>query len=232
MAARARGGSSGSAAVLSARQSRRDDRVRFAGVHAPRPLLPPETERRLTARQRELLDELENIFAVEGFADLTMAQIAAQANCSLRTLYGISPGKDELVLTVVDRRLRRIGRAAVEQLSTAMSPLDALRSYHRAINEALQPATVAYARELVRISGATRLVAAHESYIIAVTRSLLDRAVSEGQIPAVDTTAVAHLLGGLGREFARPDVAEVIRATPKATADALVEIIVRGLERR
>ena len=201
-------------------------------MRAPLPLLPPETERRLTARQRQLLDELEKLFSAEGFADLTMAQIAARVNCSLRTLYGISAGKDELVLTVVDRRLRRIGRAAIEPLRASMSPLAALRSYLAAVNEALQPATAAYSQELIRIAGATRLLAAHESYVIAVTRSLLDRAVAEGQIARVDTAAVAHVLGGLGRELARPEVAEGLGAPPKATAEAVAAIILRGLERR
>ena len=93
-----------------------EERLRFPGVRAPRPLLGPETERRLTSRQREVLDELEKILAEEGLADLTMAEIAARVNCSLRTLYGISPRKEELVLAVVDRRLRRIGRAATQPL--------------------------------------------------------------------------------------------------------------------
>lgn len=216
---------------MSERRARPAERLRFPGVQAPRALLPSETERRLTARQRELLDELEEIFSAEGFADLTMAQIAAQVNCSLRTLYGISSSKDELVLTVVDRRLRRIGRAAIEPLRASMSPLQALRSYLRAVNEALQPTTAAYSRELVRISGASRLVAAHESYVIAVTRSLLDRAVAEGEVRPVDTAAVAHVLGGLGRELAQPEVAETLGGSPKATADAVAEIILRGLER-
>lgn len=216
---------------MSASQPRPDERLRFPGVQAPKPLLPPETERRLTARQRALLDELEQIFSTEGFADLTMAQIAAEVNCSLRTLYGISSSKDELVLTVVDRRLRRIGRAAIEPLRATMSPLEALRSYLRAVNEALQPTTVAYSRELVRISGATRLIATHESYVIAVARSLLDRAVAQRQIAPVDTAAVAHVLGGLGREFARSEVAEAVGASTRVTADAIADLILRGLER-
>ena len=58
---------------------------------------------------------------------------------------------------------------------------------------------------------------------------LLDRAVAERQIAPVDTASVAHVLGGLGREFARPDVAEVAQASPKATADAISELILQGL---
>jgi len=198
-------------------------------VRPPRPLLDPASESRLTARQRQVLEELEEILAVDRLGSLTMAEIAARLNCSLRTLYGISPSKEELVLAVVDRRLRRIGRAAMEPLRSSMSPLEALRAYLRAVNEAVQPAAVAYARELAGIPGADRLLDAHEGYVVAVARSLLDRAVQEGEIPRVDTAAVAHVLGRLGREFARPDLADIAGPSPKATADALADIILRGL---
>jgi AcrR family transcriptional regulator len=200
-------------------------------VRAPKPLLPPETERRLTARQRQLLDELEKLVAAEGLADLTMAEIAAKVNCSLRTLYGISPSKEELVLTVVDRRLHRIGRTAIGSLDSSLSPLAALRAYLRAANQAVQPETASFSRDFADVPGAKRLLDAHEGYVIAVTQSLLDRAVAERQIPPVDTASLAHVLGGLGREFARPEMAEVAVASPKATADAIADILLRGLER-
>ena len=206
-------------------------RVRFPGVRAPKPLLPPENERRLTARQRELLDELEELVAAEGLADLTMAEIAARVNCSLRTLYGISPSKEELVLAVVDRRLHRIGRTAIGSLDASLSPIAALRAYLRAANEAIRPESTSFARDFAGLPGARRLLDAHEGYVIAVTRSLLDRAVAERQIPAVDTAAFALVLGGLGREFAQPEAAAVAAASPKQTANAVAEIILRGLER-
>jgi len=151
-------------------------------------------------------------------------------NCSLRTLYELSPSKDELLLTIVDRRLHRIGRKAHDALDTSLPALDALRAYLQAAHEAVQPTTASFALEFADLPGAKRLLDAHEGHVIAVTQSLLDRAVAEAEIPAVDTASVAHVLGGLGREFARPEVAEVAKASPKATADALAEIILRGLE--
>ena len=54
---------------------------------------------------------MEHLFA-GGFATLTMAELAARLNCSLRTLYALAPSRDELVLVVVDRNLWRVGRAA------------------------------------------------------------------------------------------------------------------------
>ncbi|MEE2674447.1 MAG: TetR/AcrR family transcriptional regulator [Myxococcota bacterium] len=206
--------------------------LRIPGVPAPKPLLSPENERRLTDRQRELLDHLEELVTRKGVAERTMAEIASHVNCSLRTLYGIAPSKEELVLAIVDRRLHRVGRTAIGSIDASLSPLEALRAYLQEANKAVQPEAIAFAEELATLRGAKRLLDAHEGYVIAVTRSLLDRAVAEGEIEFVDTAAVAHVLGGLGREFARPEVAEAKTASPKATADALTDVILRGLERR
>ncbi len=205
-------------------------RLRFPGVRPPKPLLRPDAERRLTDRQRQVLDALEELVVRGGLADLTMAEIAGRLNCSLRTLYEISPSKDELVLAVVDRRLHRIGRAAIGSLDASLAALDALRVYLEAVNEAVQPNTESFSRDFAGRPGAKRLRDSHEGYVVAVTQSLLDRAVAEGQIRSVDTAAMAHLLGGLGREFSRPEVIPLIAGTPKRTADALTEIILRGLE--
>ena len=206
--------------------------LRIPGVPAPQPLLSPENERRLTDRQRELLDHLEELVTRKGVAERTMAEIASHVNCSLRALYGIAPSKEELVLAIVDRRLHRVGRTAIGSIDASLSPLEALRAYLQEANKAVQPEAIAFAEELATLRGAKRLLDAHEGYVIAVTRSLLDRAVAEGEIEFVDTAAVAHVLGGLGREFARPEVAEAKTASPKATADALTDVILRGLERR
>jgi AcrR family transcriptional regulator len=192
-------------------------------------LLPPQAERQLSARQIELLDDLEERLLRGGLADLTMAEIAALVGCSLRTFYGIAPSKDELLLTVVDRRLHRIGRAAIEALDASMPPLDALRVYLQTANQAVQPEAVVMSAELTKVAGAGRLFDAHEAYLTAVTQSLLDRAVAAGQIAPVDTVAVAHVLAGLGREFVRSDVAEIAENSPKETADAISELILQGL---
>lgn len=203
--------------------------MRFPGVRAPKPLLSREAERQLSARQLELLDALEAKLAKRGLGERTMAEIAASVGCSLRTLYAIAPSKDELLLILADRQFHRIGRAAIEALDPEMAPLDALRTYLRIANEAVRPRAVTVSADVARVTGASRVVDAHEGYLTAVVQSLLDRAVAEGAIAPVDTAAVAHVLGGLGREFARPEVAEIVEATPNEAADAVTDLIIGGL---
>lgn len=209
-----------------------EERVRFANVRAPKPVLALETDQALTPRQRQVLDQLEDLVTEDGLAALTMGQIAAQMGCSLRTLYGISPSKDELVLAAIDRNLRRIGREAIGALDPDMPPLEMLRAYLQAANEAVEPTRVVFARELPSLPGAKRLLDSHEDYVVAVAKSLLDRAVTTGEIVSVDTGPLAHVLGGLGREFGRSSVQDLVEQSPKKTANAIVEIILRGLVRK
>lgn len=198
-------------------------------VHRPRPVLDRERERRLTDRQRQLLDQLERIFD-DGFADLTMAGIAARLNCSMRTLYALAPSRDELVLIVVDRNLWRVGRSAHNAIGPDMSPMDALRAYLAAATVAVSRTTPAFAGDLASVPAAQRLSDAHEDYLEATTKGLLDLAVERGDIEAIDTAAVARVMARLGRDFARPGVLGTLRTSPKEAADAVVDLLLRGLQ--
>jgi AcrR family transcriptional regulator len=193
-------------------------------------VLDRERERALTARQRELLDQLGGLFD-EGFADLTMAAIARQLSCSLRTLYELAPSRDELVLMVIDRNLWRIGRTAAGALEDVMAPLDALRAYLDAANMAVAGTTAAFARDLLAVPAAQRLEDAHSDYLVAVARCLLDAAVDRGDIAPVDTAAIARVVAGVGRDLSRPEVLVTLQSSPKEAADSVVDIVLRGLPR-
>lgn len=205
--------------------------ARLRSVRAPRPVMSRERERQLTDRQREILDELGTMFE-KGFADLTMAELASRLNCSLRTLYGLASSRDELVLTVVDRNLRRIGRVAMGAISPDMAPLDAVRAYLSAATMAVSDTTPEFARDMEAMSAGQRLNGEHSDYLVAVTRCLLDLAVENGDIGRVDTAAVARVIAGLGRDFARPEVISTIASSPKEAADTVVDLVLAGLSER
>jgi AcrR family transcriptional regulator len=205
-----------------------DLEVRLRALPAPRPMLSRDDLHRLTERQRELLAQLGSLFR-DGFADLTMSEIAARLNCSLRTLYGLAPSRDELVLTVVDTHLWRVGREAMATVSPEMAPLEAIRTYLSAATVAVSGTTEAYSRDLAAMPAARRRNGDHADYVVAVTRTLLDLAVERGDIADVDTAAVARTLANLGQDFISPEVMPTLRTSPKVAADGVVDIILRGL---
>jgi AcrR family transcriptional regulator len=201
---------------------------RLRAVRRPQPVLGRRRELALTDRQRELLDQMEHLFA-NGFADLTMAGLAARLNCSLRTLYALAPSRDELVLVVVDRSLWRTGRVAREAIGHDLAPLDAVRAYLEAATVAVSGWTEPFARDLAAVPAARQLAGEHNEYLFAVTRTLLDLGVERGDIPDVDTAAVARVLAGLGGFFSRPHVIPTLRSSPKEAADSVVDLVLRGL---
>ena len=205
-------------------------RNRLRDVLAPEPVLSRTREAALTSRQREILDELGRIFD-KGFVEVTMAELASQLNCSLRTLYGLAEGRNALVLMVVDRNLRAVGRAANRVVDDNMSALDAVRSYLSAATVAVQNTTPEFADDMASIEEGRALNTAHSEYIIDVTRTLLDVAVEQQEISPVDTAAVARMIAGLGAEFARPEVMPTLDSSPKDAADAMVDVVLRGLPR-
>jgi AcrR family transcriptional regulator len=204
---------------------------RLGAVRRPRPIMGRDRERALTERQRELLDQMERLFA-GGFATLTMAELAARLNCSLRTLYALAPSRDELVLIVVDRNLWRVGRAARDAVREDLAPLDAVRAYLEAATVAVSGWTEAFARDLAAVPAAQELEEGHNEYLFDVTRTLLDVAVERGHIADVDTAAVARVLAGLGRFFSRPQVISSLESSPKEAADQVVDLVLRGLRSR
>ena len=197
-------------------------------VKGPRPVLSRETEDALTPRQREVLDQLHEVF-LDGFAHLTMAEMAAAASCSLRTLYEVASGKDELVRIVVDRHLWGIGRTAMGAVDDDMAPLEAIRAHLRAAHVAVADTTEVFANDSDADPGTKAISVAHAQYLSDVTRALLDEAVARGDIADVDTAAVARVLANVGADFAGPSVLPTLQSDPKAAADTIVDLVLRGL---
>lgn len=197
----------------------------------PRPILDSQRERLLTPRQRELLDLLGAIVSVEGFADFTMADLAARLNCSLRTLYGLAASRDELVLTILDRHLQRAGQHALGAITAEMESLSAIRAFLSAVTDAVSETSEAFARDLADLPAGQRLNADHTDFAVAVTEALLELGVRRGEIRDVDTAAVARLMAGLASRFTQPEAISHLRGSPKAAADEVMDLLLRGLDR-
>jgi AcrR family transcriptional regulator len=208
----------------------RDGLPILSDISPPVPLLDKRREAELTARQRGLLADIERIVYAEGFASLTMAALAARLRCSLRTLYAIAPGRDRLVLIVIDRVLWRVGRQAIGAIGDHATYLDMVRDYLRAASDAINGWTAQFARDFSQLGGnAHKLEQGHNEYLYEVTRAFVRAAVHAGEVDPVDDAAVARVMAGLGRVFTRPEVIANLRTSPKEAADTVLDVLVAGL---
>lgn len=198
-------------------------------VPRPQRVMPREKYESLSERQREILIEVGELFA-DGFTHLTMADIAAKLNCSLRTLYTVAKSREDLVLIVLDRNLWAIGQAARSAIVPGMEPLDAIAAFLKAANESASSKAHAFASEDASTPAAETLHSAHATYHACATQALLNEAVRNGSIAPCDTGAVGKVIAGLGRQFTSAEMASVLQTPPTKAADDMAEVILLGLQ--
>ena len=83
----------------------------------------------LGKRHLEVMDELESMLD-KGKSFSTMSDLAKQLKISLRTLYEIAPSKEELIVTTVDRVLKKHGKIAIDAMNAHSSPIKKLESLY------------------------------------------------------------------------------------------------------
>ena len=95
-----------------------------------------------TRRQSELFDRLVDLFLIEGFADLTLEDIAGRLRCSKSTLYALAHSKEQLAVAVVTHFFRRAAsRVEKRVLAAGPDPRARVVAYLTAVADELRPAS-------------------------------------------------------------------------------------------
>jgi AcrR family transcriptional regulator len=180
-------------------------------------------------RHVEVMDELERMLD-QGESFSTMSELAKTLKISLRTLYEIAPSKEELIVTTVDRVLKKHGKIAMDAIKDHPSPIKKLESFLVVANQAVGPRFEKFTSSLSNLSTSKSMVDYHEQFITSFIKSLLDEAKSKNEIKDIDTQATAILLGGLGRYFQTKKLLKDLKQTPEKTSNFLTEIIISGIK--
>ena len=180
-------------------------------------------------RHLEVMDELESMLD-QGKSFLTMSDLAKKLKISLRTLYEIAPSKEELIVTTVDRVLKKHGKIAMDAMNTHSSPIKKLESFLTVANQAVGPRFERFTLSLSSLNSSKPMVDYHEQYITDLIKNLLDEARIKNEIKEIDTQATALLLGGLGRYFQSKKLLKDLHQTPEKTSNFLTKIIIDGIK--
>jgi AcrR family transcriptional regulator len=188
--------------------------------HLRPPRLGPTTAA-LSPRLRDLLDQIEEIFVDEGFHHLTVTDLAARLHCSRRTLYELAQSRDELALIVLDRRLRRIGRHARQQLHDVNDPADLLSAFLTVPFQELHRHSARFSADIAKQPASQRLLATHIRYYMAILREILDQGVRDGHLRPFHTGVVAEVIDAAMSRLWQPDF---LAATGLTYEDAVEEL--------
>jgi len=188
-----------------------------------------DSSKALTNRHHEIINSLE-IMLEKGIPDLTMSELASKLKISLRTLYEIAPSKDRLITMTVDNILRKLGKNALDEISTIKSPIKKLQKYLNIVNQAVGPKFDTFIKGLGRnIPSSNSMIDYHEGFITSFTEKLLNEAKEAKEIKKIDTKAFAILLGGIGREFAKEKNRLLITVSPEESANSITNVILEGI---
>ena len=182
-----------------------------------------------TKKHHQTMEALE-ILLEAGVPELTMSEIAKKLKISLRTLYEIAPSKDQLILMTMDNILRKLGKHALDSVSSNDSPIKKLEEYLFIVNQAVGPKFDSFLKGIEKINGSKKMGDYHEEFISKYTQKLLEEAIKRKEIKKIDTKAFAILLSGIGREFLKEKNRNSINLSPEDSANSITSIILNGIK--
>lgn len=189
----------------------------------------PDASRELSPRHLELLNELETIVLTEGFRDLTVGTLAQRLRCSRRTLYEIADSKDALVLLVIDRVLRRVGRRAQEAASSGATHFDRLRAFLTEGVVELHRATVSFSEDVADEPAAHDLVASHFRFATSLAEHMLSQGIEAGEFVPIHPMLAAQLLDAGVARLQDPAVLRTARVTLAQALEEFLTLFADGI---
>jgi AcrR family transcriptional regulator len=185
--------------------------------------------RRGAARREELFDALVALLLAEGFAHLTLDDIAARLRCSKRTLYALAGSKEQLVRAAVVHFFR----GATERVEAAVAARDGaaerVGAYLRAVATELAPASARFFDDVAAFPPAAEVYERNTRAAAQRVQQLVADGVESGAFRNVHTAFVADVVTAV---MVRIQQRQVATSTGLDDAEAyarLAELLLHGL---
>jgi AcrR family transcriptional regulator len=172
-------------------------------------------------RRQELLDGVMGIITVNGFAGVTIADMARQLHCSASSLYRIASSKDSLVVMAISHWGDCVLKDIEVRAHRGKTAMDRARLYFQAGAETIRSQSHEFRTDVDRFDSARMAYAIVSNRFIDRFVELLDEAVEAGDIEPANTRFLAHLF----RQMALVVRNEALLSGSGITAsDAVIEI--------
>ncbi|EWT05675.1 TetR family transcriptional regulator [Intrasporangium chromatireducens Q5-1] len=184
---------------------------------------------RTRARRDEVLADLRTLFLAEGFADLTIADLAERLHCSRSTLYLVAGSKEQIVVATVRSYFKTAAASIERRLAPERDPVARLRLYLDAVAEELSPASPAFHRDVAAFPPAREVYRQNTGYAAQRVRALIDEGVAAGRLRQVDAAFVGAAAGEVMTAIQRGAIAAATGLDDAAAYRQLADLLVHGL---
>ncbi len=182
-----------------------------------------------TARRAELFDALVQLFLAEGFAHLTLDQIASRLRCSKSTLYTLAGSKDDLV-QAVSVHFFRSATAEVESAVAAVNGTRArLTAYLTAVGAALAPASEQFMDDLAAFPPARDVYQHNTRAAAARVHDLISEGAAAGDVRDVHAAFVADVAASVMVRIQQRKIKAAVGLEDSRAYLELAELLTAGI---
>lgn len=188
--------------------------------------------RRGAARHSELFDALIDLLLAEGFADLTLDDVAARLRCSKRTLYALAGSKEQLVRAAVVHFFERATERVEAAVAARTDPEARLAAYLRAVADELAPASARFVDDMAAFPPAAEVYARNTAAAARRVGELIVEAVAAGAFRRdVPVSFAAEVITATMVGIQQRRVAAATGLGDAEAYEALAALLLHGLAR-
>ncbi|MFG1782142.1 TetR/AcrR family transcriptional regulator [Rhodococcus oryzae] len=173
------------------------------------------------ARRAQLLDQLVVLLLEEGFAHLTLDDIAGRLRCSKSTLYALADSKEQLVRTATVHFFRGATERVESRLDGVVGARERIGTYLEAVGEQLRPASTRFMDDLASNAAAREIYERNTRFAARRVQELITEGVREGEFRDVNAAFVADVAAAMMVRIQQRRVAE---STGLPDAQAYLEL--------
>lgn len=156
-------------------------------------MTPPTRSEFATRRRTELFDALVDLFLAEGFAHLTLGDIAARLRCSKSTLYTLAGSKEQLVRAATVHFFRRATDAVESRIAEVEGAQRRIVAYLSAVGTELSAASERFMTDLDAFAPARAVYEKNTRIAARRVRELITDGVAAGEFRDVHAAFAADL---------------------------------------
>lgn len=187
-------------------------------------------ERQRQVREDAILDAAQELMMEQGYADMSMDDLATRVGVSKATLYQHFPSKEELAINVIVRGMRR-GEARITSLERT---LPAITRLERVIRDAINERVAMNAARMMLLPATVQqhpLLQAQKARMMTALGALIDEAKADGAVDrALPTPLIARMIMVTVREASHGDFAETNEAALHELGALLARLLFNGIK--
>lgn len=185
----------------------------------------------LSRRQSQLRDQILEIFLREGFAHLTLNDLARRLGCSKATIYTLADSKEQLVVGAIRLYFSRATDAIEAVAATADTPAAQVGVYLGAVADELRPASPQFMTDLYAFKPGRRAYEVNTRIAGRRVREMIDQGVVDGAFRDVNAAFVGEVVAATIVRIHHGDIAAACNFTDADAFAELARVVLYGVVR-